>query len=195
MSEYWLNWLSLAAHYAWACRYVTTYGSSVLHTLRQLTLDVPNCLEKVEMCTCFWYLFSAMKYCTLLWLTLNEDKDIPIWHRPWPHLIIKTIFNTGIPTLVRRHLYIETAPMSFLVMTWAPSQYKDCLSRYGIPMLKIRRSWDHLIFNMRILYWYDSIFILKRPPGDARSQGTSSNNIDHVYLEESWPETTLGCGT
>ena len=34
--------------------------------------------------------------------------------------------------------------------TWAPSQYKDCLSRCGIHMLKIRRSWDRLIFNMRI---------------------------------------------
>ena len=31
-----------------------------------------------------------------------------------------------------------------------PSQYKDRLSRYGIPVLKIRRSRDRLIFNMEI---------------------------------------------
>ena len=34
-----------------------------------------------------------------------------------------------------------------------PSQYKDFLSRYagmGIPMIKIRRSWDRLIGNMGI---------------------------------------------
>ena len=34
--------------------------------------------------------------------------------------------------------------------TWALPQYKDRLSRYGIPMLKIRRSQDCLIFNMWI---------------------------------------------
>ena len=33
---------------------------------------------------------------------------------------------------------------------WAPFQYKDGLSSYGSPMLKIRRSWDHLTFNMGI---------------------------------------------
>ena len=33
----------------------------------------------------------------------------------------------------------------------APYQYKDRRSRYGIPMLKIRRSQDRLIFNMCIL--------------------------------------------
>ena len=33
---------------------------------------------------------------------------------------------------------------------WALSQYKDHLFRYAIPMLKIRRSWDRLIFNMGI---------------------------------------------
>ena len=32
----------------------------------------------------------------------------------------------------------------------APSQYKDGLSSYGIPVLKIRRSRDHLIFIMGI---------------------------------------------
>ena len=34
---------------------------------------------------------------------------------------------------------------------WASPQYKDRLSQVlGIPMLKIRRSWDRLIFNMGI---------------------------------------------
>ena len=28
----------------------------------------------------------------------------------------------------------------------APSQYKDNLSRYGISIIKVRRSWDRLIF-------------------------------------------------
>ena len=37
------------------------------------------------------------------------------------------IFNIGIPILVRRHLYLETP----LLMPWAPSQYKDGVSRYG----------------------------------------------------------------
>ena len=37
--------------------------------------------------------------------------------------------------------------------TRAPPQYKDSLSRYGNPMLKIRRSQDRLIFNIGIIYW------------------------------------------
>ena len=47
------------------------------------------------------------------------------------------------PMLVIRHFYIESRPRS-------PSQYKERLPIYGIPMLKIRRSWDRLIFNMSI---------------------------------------------
>ena len=47
---------------------------------------------------------------------------------------------------VWRHLPLRT--LSFLV--WAPFQYKDRLSGYGIPILKIRRSRDRLIFNMGI---------------------------------------------
>ena len=35
-------------------------------------------------------------------------------------------------------------------ITRAPSQYKDSLSRYGIPMLKIRRLQNRLIFNIGI---------------------------------------------
>ena len=58
---------------------------------------------------------------------------------------IKTIFRgTGIPTATR-----------------APSQYKDqFIPGMGIPMLKIRRSQDRLIFNMRIpilVRWHLSI--------------------------------------
>ena len=34
----------------------------------------------------------------------------------------------------------------------ALSHYKDSLSRYGIPVLKIRWSRDRRIFNMGILY-------------------------------------------
>ena len=36
------------------------------------------------------------------------------------------------------------------VNTWVQSQYKDGLYGYGIPMLKIRRSWERLMFNMGI---------------------------------------------
>ena len=57
-----------------------------------------------------------------------------------------------------------------LMATRVPSQYKDHLSRYGIPVLKIRWSWDPLIYNMGILIlarwhlyietthrWYDTL--------------------------------------
>ena len=38
-----------------------------------------------------------------------------------------------------------------LAACWAPSQNKDSLSKYGIPMLKMRRSRDRLIFN-RVIF-------------------------------------------
>ena len=52
--------------------------------------------------------------------------------------------------------------------TWGPSQYKD--TRLGIPMLKIRRSRDRLIFNMEIpylerrsLYWTGPAVLHQHP--------------------------------
>ena len=46
---------------------------------------------------------------------------------------------------------------------------KTVFPKYGIPMLKVRRSGDRLIFNMGSLYWCDDIFILRRPPGHKLS--------------------------
>ena len=38
------------------------------------------------------------------------------------------------------------------ICAYDPCQYRDDLSRYGISTIKIRRSWDDLIFVMGILY-------------------------------------------
>ena len=38
----------------------------------------------------------------------------------------------------------------YIDASWAPSQYKDGLSRYGISISKIRRPWYRLIFTMGI---------------------------------------------
>ena len=67
----------------------------------------------------------------------------------------------GFPILVRQHLYIELGPSWFWVWRChltnarnltveirALSQYKDSLFMYGIPIIKIRQLWDHLIFTM-----------------------------------------------
>ena len=67
--------------------------------------------------------------------TLKENQDLVSIQRPSfscmgiPMLKIRRsrdrlIFNMGIPILVRRHLYIETAPRTL-------SRYKDGLSRHG----------------------------------------------------------------
>ena len=48
--------------------------------------------------------------------------------------------------------------------SWAPSQYKDGLYRYGIFIIKMRWLWDHLIFVMGfpvLVSWY--LFIQKGP--------------------------------
>ena len=50
------------------------------------------------------------------------------------------------------------------VVLWALSQYKDCLSQvWGIPMLKIRRSRDRLIFNMGIPMLVRHLYIESAP--------------------------------
>ena len=41
-------------------------------------------------------------------------------------------------------------PRSHADIPWALCQYKDGLPRYEIPIMKIRRSWDRLIFIMGI---------------------------------------------
>ena len=52
-----------------------------------------------------------------------------------------------------------------------PSQYKECrLTSIGIPMLRIRRSHDRLIFNMRIPITGKMVFILKWGPHISESK-------------------------
>ena len=50
-------------------------------------------------------------------------------------------------------------------MSRGPSQYKMCT---GIPLLKVRRSHDHLIFNMGIPIPGKTVFILRWSPCDKR---------------------------
>ena len=50
------------------------------------------------------------------------------------------------PLQLPRHSSHDRLPH---VTTRAPVQYKDSLSRYRISIIKIRRSWDRLIFIMR----------------------------------------------
>ena len=44
--------------------------------------------------------------------------------------------------------WIVTTAFMQMLNTWAPFQHKDSISMYGIPIIKIRQSWDHLIFIM-----------------------------------------------
>ena len=48
---------------------------------------------------------------------------------------------------------------------WAPFQYNYSVFWYMITITKIRRSWYRLIFIMGIpIFWYDDVYILRRPP-------------------------------
>ena len=48
---------------------------------------------------------------------------------------------------------LTSNPSSWKTVTRAPSQYKDRLSRYPIAIIKIRLSWDRLIFIMGSLLY------------------------------------------
>ena len=57
------------------------------------------------------------------------------------------------------YFHIHVFDIQYFFNTWDSSQYKS-LSRYGISILKIRPSHDHLMCIVGILYWQDDIFIL-----------------------------------
>ena len=77
-------------------------------------------------------------------------------------------------------------------VSWTPSQYKDGLSRYGVSIIKIRRSWDRLIFIMGIpilvrpsLYWGGPLVSL---------WGFSvrmKNGVKTAYIFQSWSKKIL----
>ena len=70
--------------------------------------------------------------------------------------------------------------------TKASFQYKDRLSRYGILMLKIRRWWDRLIFNMGIL-------ILVGRHLYTESDPSTFPTVHHWSLSLAWLTLILAC--
>ena len=75
---------------------------------------------------------------------------------PGVMLLNKTIFFHYVKfSIFENHIWIwQVLPQLCCNETWDLSQYKDHLSpSMGIPMLKVRQSWDCLIFNMGSLYW------------------------------------------
>ena len=71
----------------------------------------------------------------------------------------------------------------------AVSVQRCCLTSIGIPMLKIRRSCDPLIFNMGIPIPGKTVFILKQDPGSYcwyYSPVTFSSLSSHCNPFEDW---------
>ena len=67
------------------------------------------------------------------------------------YLLMMSKFNMGAQTASSTiGFFCEATGTCMYMRSRALSQYKDRLPRYGIPMLKIRRSRDRLIFNMAI---------------------------------------------
>ena len=53
---------------------------------------------------------------------------------------------------------IRHAPLKHCIQhieSWVLFQYKDCLSMYGSSVIKIRWSWDHLIFTIALLWHHN----------------------------------------
>ena len=66
----------------------------------------------------------------------------------------------------------------------ASSQYKDCLTSIGISMLKIRRSRNHLIFNMGIPVNGKTVFILRGYPGGCVSRKMLSYQYRDPHVKD-----------
>ena len=63
----------------------------------------------------------------------------------------------------------------------APSQYENSLSRYGFPIVKMRRSWDHLIFITRMEN-LDRWNLLWRSPRCSTPDWTSHHIMVSGYI-------------
>ena len=74
-----------------------------------------------------------------------------------------------------------------------PIQYKDdILPVHGNPIVEIRRSSDHLITKMGILYWQDAIFVLNQglwPIFHIIMEYNEACAFNHVYL--TFPTSTI----
>ena len=70
---------------------------------------------------------------------------------------------------------------AIFILRWPPG-YHQKWSSIGIPMLKIRRSRDHLIFKMEIPYLGKTVFILKRGPGSLHSLGIIIEASSYIHI-------------
>ena len=65
-------------------------------------------------------------------------------------VVMKTFFQASRPGCNEVNIMVNIVIMTASYTTWAASQYKDVCSMYGYFIIKIRRSWDRLIFIMEI---------------------------------------------
>ena len=65
---------------------------------------------------------------------------------------------------------------------WAPPQYRDGLFSYGIPIKKVRRSTDHLIFIMRISILIRHHLYIETSPGWTLVQVIASRLRGHAFI-------------
>ena len=109
-----------------------------LPRVHYLTIDVTICQRT------FWNTFSWMKkfwltfHITLTIVGLSPYRFVCLTMRVW-------CWDRKIPGTI--------AQLPWLLLTRASLRYKDLLSRYGVPIIKIRGWWDRLFFikGIRVL--------------------------------------------
>ena len=112
-------------------------------------------LHHISIMTYLICLCSDYNKTLILWINLEFSDGLTLMYQTKYHITTMWVVTPqiwmGQSTVLLPH-WSATQHKNTRVL----SQHKDCLSRYGIPMLKIRRSQDRLIFNMGIpiyLYW------------------------------------------
>ena len=105
----------------------------------------------------FLYSIAMHKSALVCILKVKDFKFDHVWHFARLYSVPQTLRKCNIV-----HSHNPTSLRGFAAAIWTPSQYKDGLSKYVIFIIKIRLSWNRLIFIMGILYWQD-IFLLRRP--------------------------------
>ena len=117
-------------------------------------------------------------------------------NRDFKHDHVKTIANFNsmdnltswcLATHTRIHIFSREDGHYCSGRHWAPGprvNIKKVFPSMGIPMLKKRRPWGRLIFNMGSLYWQDDIAILRRIPGHYVHQlcNTFGGYLFKIYI-------------
>ena len=169
-SNYKIQLVNVGSLYITVANFANLINQQYFHVLSPT--QIASILQRT-----FWNAFLGMKKVYCMWV--NQ------WYC---HFI--TIISTLM--VLKLGYYGQTLSIAWLLIsTGATSIKRCCLTGIGISMLKIRRSCDRLILNMRIAIPGKDGFVLRLGPGPLHHQYTNSHG--RIYGSLSSMDRDINC--